>query len=118
MGRFAPPLGSKSGVRLDTLRTTKDVIRTVTYIGKMPVLGYRLICSDEKTIQRPSRMTYASRRQIFHALKKHDLFTFWLSSGQGKSILRDARAKVNGHPIDEMQYIARKRGSRRKYSPD
>ena len=111
--RFEPILGNKSGVRLDALKTRKDLLQAVAYIAKMPAMGYRTVRkSNGKKAQEPSRITFKSRHHLFTALKAYDLFKFWLSGGDGVRAIRAARAKLKGYktrdPIDRNEH-------RRKY---
>ena len=93
-GRFKPLLGKERGVHLKELPTENDLAGTVVYLAKMPVLGKRIVPTNGRRIQRDSRVTFSTRRQLFHALKDYSTFDFWLAGGEGKAILRRPRNKL------------------------
>jgi hypothetical protein len=123
--RFRPisVLGSKTGVRFDTLKTPDDVWRAVRYHAKMPFYGYRTVsrAGGGKT-QRRAFLSYIQRYRLFKALQPYDLLDFWLAGGDGKAIMRSARRKLiehRRHPhecdlpvIYEQSWIAGARGNR------
>lgn len=93
--RFTPILGNPSGIRIDRLKAEDDLQRALRYMTKMPFLGYGTITNGQgKKTQRSSKITFHSRRQLFHALKQHSLFDFWLGGGEGTHILREPRNRL------------------------
>ena len=108
-GRFEPILGNRFGVRFAKLKTEKDLVTAVAYIAKMPTLGYRTFKRENgKKRQESSKLSFKSRHHLFTALKKYDLFKFWLSGGDGVKAIRAARAKLKGYkprdPIDQNRH--------------
>src|ERR1035437_3467271 len=108
-GRFEPILGNRFGVRFAKLKTEKDLVTAVAYIAKMPTLGYRTFKRENgKKRQESSKLSFKSRHHLFTALKKYDLFKFWLSGGDGVKAIRAARAKLKGYkprdPIDRNRH--------------
>jgi len=96
--RFKPILGNKSSVRFDALKKAEDVCKALRYQAKMPALGYR---TDRvgwgKKRQRSAKLSYRSRYLLFQALQPYDLLDFWLASGEGAQVLREARSKLHEH---------------------
>jgi hypothetical protein len=96
--RFSPILGNKSGVRFDALKKAEDVCKAVRYQAKMPALGYRTVAQGwGKKTQTSAKLSYLSRYRLFTALQQYDLLDFWLAGGEGATILRQARTKLNEH---------------------
>jgi hypothetical protein len=107
--RFAPILSSKAGIRFDSLNTEKDLVAALAYIGKMTTLGKRTVKkANGKTIQKPAKISFKSQHHLFNALKKHDLFKFWLSGGEGVRAIREARTKLKGYKPRRVPNIRRK----------
>jgi len=92
--RFKPILSNKSGFRMDSLKRQDDLEKTILYIAKMPVLGYRTLSNGTKKRQRSSKITFRSRRQLFHFMKNYKTFDVWLGSGEGRAIIRKAKRAV------------------------
>jgi hypothetical protein len=94
--RFEPILGNSSGARFDALRAESDLAASITYMTKMPYLGKETVVDSKgkKKQRSSSKISYESREHLFNALKKYDLFQFWLSGGEGASVLRGARNRL------------------------
>jgi hypothetical protein len=108
--RFIPLLGNRSGVQFKKLDSEQDLITALAYISKMPTLGYRTFKKRNGKIgQAKSKISFKSRHHLFTALKKYDLFKFWLSGGDGAKAIREARTKLKGYkprrpPIDRKRF--------------
>lgn len=95
--RPIPILGNESGVQFKALKNEGDIVAALVYAGKMPLFGKQtMVSADGKKTQRDTnKISYKTHRALFHALKKHDLFKFWLSGGrEASSILRNARNRL------------------------
>ena len=90
--QFRPILGNKSGVHVRRIKDETGLARSTRYLAKMPLLGYRTLRRrNGKKIQTHSKITFSSRRNLFHALKNYSTFDFWLAGGEGVPVLRGPR---------------------------
>jgi hypothetical protein len=93
--RFRPILGNGRGVHTKMIRSEVELANTIPYLAKLPAMGKRTeLTKTRKKRQCNSKMTFSSRRNLFHALKGHSTFDTWLAGGEGVRILREPRVEL------------------------
>jgi hypothetical protein len=94
-GRFDPMLGNENGVHLREVHDEDELARSLVYLTKVPTLGYRTTKTKSgKKRQAHAKMTFSSRRNLFHALKDRSTFDFWLAGGEGRRVLSIPRSQL------------------------
>lgn len=93
--RFGGNVDDSEGVNFSRLKSAKDVGKGAAYLSKMPALGKRTEDRGAgRSVQRSRMISYRSYNAMFNELRKHDMYTFWLSGGDGSKFLRDARKRL------------------------
>ncbi|MGE0280533.1 MAG: hypothetical protein AB7P20_07970 [Rhizobiaceae bacterium] len=105
--RFGGGLDDDEGPDLRRLQTLEDVGNTAKYMSKLPALGKRTEDRNGGGVRQKSRkISYRSYYATFNELRKHDMYTFWLSGGDGAKLLRDARRRL---AVEYDEYGPRRR---------
>lgn len=124
--RFGGKLERGDGPHFARLETARDVAKSAGYMSKMPALGKRTGNRVGERRQSSRKISYRSYFATFNELRKHDMYTFWLSGGDGAKLLRDARRRL---VVDYDEFgprqrdqrktrgVESKRRGKRKYNP-
>lgn len=93
--RFKPILGSKCGIKLDTIKTAEDVCGTIRYQTKMPFFGYRTVVKNGKTTQKKATLSNIQRYKLFKAMGTYETLDLWLAGGEGAELIAAAKKCTN-----------------------
>lgn len=116
--------GSRQGAHFKKVDTPRGLAKSFRYISKVPTLGKRLIKTADGAFRQKSRViNLRSYFAMFSEMRKSDMYTFWLSGGEGARMLREARLRLREkanrkRPFQGLR--ARSRSARRtpKYRQD
>jgi hypothetical protein len=119
--RFMPVLGSRTGVRYDSLKhnSERDMCRILAYQAKLPFLGKRTVLNASG---RPNQVDVELPREthfrLITAMQKYDLLDLWFAGGEGSTILDEARFALTPHrkAHSRLEWLRRHRGRHRRPS--
>ncbi|MEW6450055.1 MAG: hypothetical protein AB1490_05365 [Pseudomonadota bacterium] len=93
--RFPRPLSREDGPHFARIKSPEGLGIILGYISKMPARGKRTDTTlKEYKVQRSRVISKRSYYELFKELRKHDMYTFWLSGGEGAKILRETRSRL------------------------
>ena len=94
--RFRSDRSRDDGPHFSRLQDPRSVATELAYISKMPTLGKRMVeRGGLPPLQKSRTISYRSYNHMFNELRKHDMYTLWLSGGDGAKLLREARSRLD-----------------------